>query len=147
MSSIFVEDVQLANKNRKEGISDYLNTLGKLWVTPEGPFATLSEVEEVTGLHRKTLLRRFKSKRVQFTDWYIISGSTELTESEVCEQCDELDDILFKEGCWLCNVEHTHGTPIEGNTKFIYLFEGLRYESTLDEWNSGLKYHKILGES
>lgn len=144
MDKVFVEDLQLAIKNKSAGIEDYLNTLGKLWVTPYGPFNTLNEVEKLTGLHRKSLLRKFYSKREKFAGWYIIQGDTELTPSEDCEYCDALDDELFAEGCWLCTVFHEHGKPFTDDVKFVYLYQGLKYESTIKDWNNGVKYHLLL---
>lgn len=136
-------ELELAIRNKNEGIGEYLNSLGKLYCTPMGPFESLKEVETLTGVYRKTLLRRFASKREVFSDWYIIDGTTEITPSEDCSQCDAIDDLIFKENCWLCRVHHTHGVETTDSTVFTYLYQGCGYASSIGNWNLGIRPHKL----
>lgn len=138
-------DIGTLISNKDAGITDYLNSLGRLYCTPMGPFATLKEVEELTGVYRKTLLRRFYSRSDNFTDWYIIDGNTEITPSEDCTQCDTIDDLVFKDGCWLCRVSHKHGTELTDSTVFTYLYGGSGYACSVGNWKNGMRPHKLEG--
>ena len=138
-------DITTLLLNKDDGISNYLDSLGRLYCTPMGPYDTLKEVEELTGVYRKTLLRRFASKTENFADWYIIDGSTEITPSEDCSQCDEIDDLVFKEGCWLCGVSHCHGTALTPDTLFTYLYGSVGYACTIGNWLNGQRPHKPEG--
>lgn len=138
-------DLQTLLDNKDEGISDYLNSLGRLYCTPMGPYASLKEVEELTGVWRKTLLRRFANKADNFADWYIIDGDTEITPSEDCPQCDYVDDLIFKDNCWLCRVSHNHGDPLTDSTIFTYLYGGEGYACSVGNWINGMRPHKPEG--
>ena len=138
-------DMNTLLANKDDGISRYLNSQGRLYCTPMGPFDTLKEVEALTGVYRKTLLRRFASKTDNFSDWYIIDGATEITPSEDCDQCDMIDDLIFKEGCWLCHVSHKHGTELTDNTLFTYLYGGAGYACLLGNWLNGMRPHNPEG--
>lgn len=135
------EDFATSVKNKSEGISSYLNRVGRLWVTPYGPFNSLREIEIFTGLQRKTILRRLYSKKQKFQDWYIVDGDSPLAKAEECEQCDMIDDLLFEADCWLCSVYHIHGEEVDDEVSFTYLYKGLKFSCTLGEWNSGTRLH------
>ena len=138
-------DIETLLSNKDDGISRYLDSYGKLYCTPMGPYETLKEVEELTGVYRKTLLRRFYSKTDNFSDWYIIDGTTEITPSEDCPQCDEIDDLIFPEACWLCNVSHKHGDEVTEQTVFTYLYSGVGYACNVGNWLNGMRPHKEEG--
>lgn len=128
------EDLMLKISNRENGIRDYLDNLnkteGRLYVTPNGPYSVLRDIENDFGLYRKTILRRCGSKRVGLSEWYVITGDTPLQVDEVCVYCDEVDDLLFGEGCWMTKVEHTHGEPLVDDDVIHYLFKGKEYTVT-----------------
>lgn len=136
-------DMNTLLANKDHGISEYLNSHGKLYCTPMGAFETLKEVEAITGGYRKTLLRHFYSKADNYEDWYIIDGTTEISPSEDCNQCDYIDDLIFKENCWLCKVSHKHGTELTDHVIFQYLYGGIGYACSLGNWNNGLRPHKL----
>ena len=124
-----------------DGIREYLDQLGKLYVTPFGLFTNTNEVQRVTGLYKTTLLRRFHSKKKCFSNWYIVSGDSDLSLAETCEHCDKLDDLIFSEDCWLDMVDHFHDKPLEDTTKFKYLYKGNQYTTTYGDWQSGVREH------
>ena len=146
MDKILIDDLETALRNKHNGINEYLNSLGKLWVTPYGVFSTLKQVESATGLFRSTIISKVKSKRASLQNWYVIDGNSELSAAEDCEFCDELDDSLFYENCWLCCVEHTHNTPLKEGNKIKYLYKGNEYETTYGDWIKGYRKHLELGE-
>ena len=129
-----LEDAKLAIKNRMEGVALYIDTqnklMGKIYVTPKGPYNVLKQVEEDFGMYRKTIIQRFKSKRPNLAEWYVIEGTTPLQPEEMCSFCDEVDDILFSKNCWMTKVNHTHDTELEGEVTIEYLFRGDAYQVT-----------------
>jgi hypothetical protein len=143
--SLDLDDLVLCQKNREEGIAAYIDGqnkyLGKVYVTPRGPYSVLKEVEREFGMYRKTILQRFKSKRANLAEWYVIEGNTPLQPEEVCDFCDEVDDVLFEQDCWLDRCYHEHNTPMEDETVITYLFEGAPYKTTYGELTEGVLPH------
>ena len=129
-----LEDSKLALKNMRDGISEYIDTqnkkLGKIYVTPKGPFNILKRVEEVFGMYRKTIIQRFKSKRANLAEWYVIQGDTPLQPEEECSFCDEVDDVLFSKDCWMTKARHKHNTPMDDDVIIEYMFQGTEYQIT-----------------
>lgn len=136
------EDARLHYKNMVEGIDEYLRRDGRLIVTPKGPFCTLAEAALATGNYKTTVTRRCESNKPIYQNWYYLEGIKGINIAEECEYCDQLDDMLFKEGCWLENVEdHLHTTPILGSSTINYLFKGHHYQITLNDWVLGHRPH------
>lgn len=130
-----------------DGITDYLNYTGKIYVTPFGVFSTLKEIESITGCFRTTLMRRFRNNKIGFLNWYTISGDSPLYQAELCKFTDEIDDQLFKEGCWLDNVEkHQYGTPLKDEAIIKYLYKGSTYIVTYEDFKQGYRPHIINNE-
>ena len=136
------EDARLHYKNMVEGIDEYLKREGRLIVTPKGPFCTLAEAALATDSYKTTVVRRCESSKTIYQNWYFLNGISGINIAEECSYCDQLDDMLFRENCWLENVEdHLHTTPILGKSTINYLFKGLHYKITLDDWLSGCRPH------
>lgn len=137
------DDLRLAISNKAEGIRDYLNNLGKLYVTPYGSFTSLAGIVNIVGGYHKSALRRLKSKQAKFQNWYIIDGDTDLYPAEECDYSDEVDDILFNEGCWLSHIDnHVYGTPLAGDSVITYLYKGVTFQVTYLEFISGYRPHQ-----
>ena len=51
---------------------------------------------------------------------------------------DQLDDLLFKESCWLISTKEIHDPSV---ASFTYLHRGYEYTLTLHEWRSGVRPH------
>lgn len=147
MSTFELEDLELAIRNKDHGIREYLNSLGKLWVTPFGCFTTLKQIQNITGLRVIQIQRKLNSKRAKYSGWYVIDGDSPLHPAEDCMYCDELDDSLFYEECWLCNVDHKHNEPLKDDDEFTYLFNGKSYTTTVGQWEQGIRLHKEIGEN
>lgn len=139
------DDVKLIFKNMIEGIGEYLDNnnkkYGKLYVTPFKTYEVLKQLEEDTGLWRKTILRRFKSKRKYLAGWYVITGDLPLQPDELCLTCDAIDDLLFAEDCWLDRVVHGHDTPITEESTIEYLFKGQPFKVTYGDWLRNVRPH------
>lgn len=139
------DDKKLFLKNFLEGVSDYLERnnkkYGKIYVTPHGTYEVLRKLEQDTNNYRKTLLRRFKSKRKSLSGWYVISGDLPLQPDELCLHCDAVDDMLFREDCWLDRVEHDHDTGIPGDAIIKYLYKGVEHQETFSRWKAGYRPH------
>lgn len=145
------DDRNLFVKNMNEGIAEYIDgnnrLYGKLYVTPMGTFEILKRLEEFSGNYRKTLLRRFQSHRKSLRGWYVIVGDTPLQHEELCTQCDDLDNLLFAENCWLdkvvhnCDAPHDHDTPLKGDSIISYLYKGVPYSVAYGDWMNNRKPH------
>jgi hypothetical protein len=136
-------DLTLAFLNRSEGIKDYLKSLGKLYITPHGAFSSLTDIVNEIGGYPTSILRRIKSKQTKFNNWYTIDSDTNLLPMEVCEYCDEVDDILFSEGLWYSHIEdHKYGSKIQGDSIITYLYRGKPFEVTYLEFKQGVRPHK-----
>lgn len=120
--------------------------LGKLYITPLGIFSVLKDLEKATGVHRRTLIRRFRSTKEVYEDWFVIDNESPLTDEDLCEHCDMADNLLFAEGCWLEHVGHEHDTKLSDNDKIVYLFKGSPYQVTYNMWKQGDRPHLNLGE-
>lgn len=138
------DDEALVTKNRLEGIALYIDTqnklLGKIYMTPRGPYSVLKQVELDFDMYRKTILQRFKSKRPNLAEWYVIEGNTELQVDETCKFCDEVDDFLFERDCWMTKIGHEHGTPIENNDIIEYLFKGRHHRVLFKDLDKSLPH-------
>lgn len=125
------------------GITDYLNTLGRFYVTPFGVYDTLKEVEQITGCFRTTLLRRFRNNNKPFLNWYYVDGNTPLHPAETCKYTDEVDDLLFSKGYWLIQIEdHQYGTPLEDNTIIVYSLYGEIHKLSYKDFKETFKNTK-----
>lgn len=139
-------DLSQAMQNMAEGVTEYLDNnnrkYGKIYVSPYGVHEVLKELEKVSGEYRKTILRRFQSKRKYLEGWYVITGDLEPQPDELCLHCDEIDDMLFKEDCWLERVNHNHSDPIKGTDIMTYRYKGVEYTEMVSRWKAGYRPHK-----
>lgn len=135
--------LDIAILNKKNGIDDYLKSLGKLYVTPFGPFTRLADIAKVSGIPLMTCLRRIKSKKKAYEDWYLIYEDCPLSSEELCKHCDKIDNMIFEEGCWLYKVYHDHSEPVTDDTLFEYSYKGYEFTCTVGDWKNGLKPHEI----
>jgi hypothetical protein len=51
---------------------------------------------------------------------------------------DTIDNLIFKEGCWLLKVYDILEPKL---TMFKYMFEGSEHEVSLTDWESGIRPH------
>lgn len=136
------DDDELHHRNLVEGIDEYLRALGKLVVTPKGPFASVTEAAIATNNYKTTVIRRCNSNKPIYQNWFFMDGVLGNNIAEECEYCDQLDDMLFAENCWLENVEdHLHTNPILGSSPINYLYKGIPYKVSLEDWVAGLRPH------
>ena len=110
------------------------------------PICTLSFRLVRTLGREQTYETKINSKRQIYSNWYLIDGNSPISPAEDCNSCDELDDSLFYEDCWLCHVDHVHGEPIKDTDTFTYLYKGKTYETTYGLWLEGYRMHIELGE-
>lgn len=143
------EELLLRVKNREDGIRDYLDGVnkleGKLYITPKGPYSSMSAIQRDFNTYRTSIKRWFESKSAIHTQWFVITGDTPLQPEEVCKYCDEVDDLLFAKDCWMTRVNHTHDTPLKDDDMIEYLFQGLPYSVTYKNLLEGkLPLHPIV---
>lgn len=141
-----------------------MNT-SKLYMTPLGPFRSWKQILDVYDLHPMTLSRRIKSDSPIYRMWFPIKGqispevlkvadeietTLQVTE-DTCPHCTAIDDLLFKEQCWLIRTTHDHmfPTPDEDNKELselndvtvYYSYAGVDYMVQLNEWLEGVRPH------
>jgi hypothetical protein len=137
-------EAKMHQRNLVEGIDEYLKLLGKLIVTPKGPFSSITEAAIATDNYKTTVIRRCNSLKPEYQNWFIIEGAFGKNIAEECKYCDQLDNMLFAEDCWLENVEdHLHTSPILGSSQINYLYKGDPFKVKLSEWVDGLRPHLV----
>ena len=120
--------------------------LEKLYVTPAGTFGSMKDLRKVIDVPRRTLYGRFSNHRDTFKGWFIMDEETPLSVEDMCTYCDEVDELLFAEDCWLDCVGHIHSTAILEDDTIAYLYKGFPYQVQYGSWLRGDRPHLIKGE-
>lgn len=113
----------------------------RIYMTSLGPFDSIKAIIDATGRTRMTIGRwyGFTDKKLE---WYIIDSiDTPLQPDELCEACDTIDDLFFKEKCWVVYVQHEHHTK-SCDTVVTYCYDGEDYKVNLTDWSEGIRPHK-----
>jgi hypothetical protein len=137
---------QLVSSRVSRSPPDLYSDLKRLYITPLGIFRSMDDLSKVVDLQRRTLYRRFKDNREAFKDWFIIRDDDDTLPplgEDLCKQCDDIDDELFAEDCWLDRVAHSHGTKLGANDTIVYLYKGEPYKITYSSWQLGARPHLI----
>jgi len=115
--------------------------LPKLYVTPLGVFSVLNDLVRLTKIPRWILKRRCTTTKTAFKDWYILDDNTPIMEEDTCKGCSLVDNLLFKEGCWLDRVIHTHHEDLTDDDIIRYFHKGSEYTTTYSDWINGIRLH------
>ena len=133
----------------------------RLYNTPIGPFPKLVDVAEMYGMFKSNVSRRYTSQTDPNTPWYIIENPSEdqcdqaidnvnemfmakYEAEDHCGLCNAVDDMIFKEGCWLLKVIHEHGTTNIDNVIISYTYRRKDYRVTYLGWIAGERPHVRL---
>lgn len=135
---------------------DQPKSIKRVFVTPEGYFPRMADITRIYGRSRREVEdRRIRNPRPRFTDWYIIRKPTvedvekalenvnrlyveKFYESDHSPIANHIDDLLFKEHCWLLEVTN----PSPTNLLIEYAFNGDDYTVTYTDWLKGVRPHK-----
>ena len=108
--------------------------------TPYGA-GSYSWILKKADIHPNTLKRRCESKK--YPDWRIIKATDTATMEDLCPVNAAIDDMIFKENCWLVKVERdVKDVEVDPNTVIHYEFAMKSYAITLNDWENGLRPHK-----
>lgn len=139
----------------------------KVYVTPDGYFPRMRDLSTIFGNYRNDVdRRRMKRTGPEFAGWYVIEDPTlEDVEkalqnvndlyvwsnypSDHCGLCNALDDIFFKEGCWLVSTTHDcteDDTQKVDDIEITYSYGGIDYTVNMFDWLLGANPHLQEGE-
>lgn len=140
------------------------NVINGVYATPFGLIPRVRDVMKLGNLPQRTVIDRAKNPNVKYASWYKIAKPTpaELKEAianvnnlyirhfskqDHCEICNALDDVLFKEDCWLVDTRHECGKEdvdiVDVTFGFTYAYGGIDYKVNIDEWLEGFSPHII----
>ena len=148
---------------------DQPKVIQRIFVTPDGYFPRMKDLTVIFGrCKRETYFRRIKHKGSKYVDWYVIENPTvedvekafmevnryyiqHFKESDVCPICNSIDELLFKENCWLVRTTHECSEPSKTPAKVMieqtnvtYSYGGTEYTVTLSQLLDGVRLHKEI---
>ncbi len=124
---------------------------GVVFNCPLGIYPKLIDVALRYGMFKSNIHRRYANESEDFQEWHPIYSPTEeqqiqainnvnalyielYEESDNCPLCNEIDDLLFAEHCWVNTVRHDHASDDINNIKIYYSFRGKDYSVTYLDW-------------
>lgn len=120
----------------------------KIYMTPLGPFEQFRHTARIFGICVKSLSRRLQSKHPKYKDWYVIEGDIPDSlrdevyyEEDTCQTCNRIDDLLFKEKCWLLKVDHDHKNQRNKDVTVFYEYLGVINTVNYKAWMAGERPH------
>jgi hypothetical protein len=132
-----------------------------VYVTPDGYFPRMRDIATIFGRSKREVeYKRMKRTNPKFDGWYKITNPTvedvERALVEVnrlyrwfhnlednCSFCNEVDDLLNKEKCWLVSTTHDCESPGQEyhEINITYSYKGTDYTVTFEEWQCGVRLH------
>lgn len=130
----------------------------RLFNTPSGIFPKLVDVATKYNMFKSNIHRRYINPSKNFKEWFVIHNPTKeqsqeavdnvnamytakYEEEDNCPVCNEIDDLIFKEGCWLLKVAHNHEDPDKNKAVIHYTFRKDDYRVPYPEWVKGSRPH------
>ena len=131
-----------------------------IYITPLGLIPRSRDIATLLGVVKQTVNHRVGYIDPKYKDWGIIHNpkrcqidsatrnvnnlyTKHFYEQDSCSLCNAIDDLLFKEDCWLVDTTHTCGKCVQHmkDIQITYSYKGADYQVTLLGWYCGNRPH------